>query len=359
MVISNFSDIKSAVYKINTANGSGTCFKIAPHNIFITNYHVIAGCKRISIEDHKKDRYVATVRYVNPETDIAILIGAEELKATIPFHNPHTIDAGEYVSVLGFPFGMPFTVTEGIVSNARQILDGKSFIQTDAAINPGNSGGPVINKDGNIVGITTSKFTQADNVGFAIPSHLLWEELHTYQGVKDVPFAIKCNSCKNAITERTEYCAHCGADVDIHLFDDYEVNPLAEFIEKSISALKTDPVLARAGKEYWEFYHGSSLIKIFVHNHKYLYATSPLNNLPSQNLERLYRYLLSNPVSPYQLGIDNHQIIISYRTHLSDILDNSNLDIQQLLTQMLTTADEMDDFFVRDFGCEKTSFAKY
>lgn len=359
MVISNFSDIKSAVYKINTANGSGTCFKIAPHNIFITNYHVIAGCKRISIEDHKKDRYVATVRYVNPETDIAILIGAEELKATIPFHNPHTIDAGEYVSVLGFPFGMPFTVTEGIVSNARQILDGKSFIQTDAAINPGNSGGPVINKDGNIVGITTSKFTQADNVGFAIPSHLLWEELHTYQGVRDVPFAIKCNSCKNAITERTEYCAHCGADVDIHLFDDYEVNPLAEFIEKSISALKTDPVLARAGKEYWEFYHGSSLIKIFVHNHKYLYATSPLNNLPSQNLERLYRYLLSNPVSPYQLGIDNHQIIISYRTHLSDILDNSNLDIQQLLTQMLTTADEMDDFFVRDFGCEKTSFAKY
>lgn len=359
MVISNFSDIKSAVYKINTANGSGTCFKIAPHNIFITNYHVIAGCKRISIEDHKKDRYVATVRYVNPETDIAILIGAEELKATIPFHNPHTIDAGEYVSVLGFPFGMPFTVTEGIVSNAKQILDGKSFIQTDAAINPGNSGGPVINKDGNIVGITTSKFTQADNVGFAIPSHLLWEELHTYQGVRDVPFAIKCNSCKNAITERTEYCAHCGADVDIHLFDDYEVNPLAEFIEKSISALKTDPVLARAGKEYWEFYHGSSLIKIFVHNHKYLYATSPLNNLPSQNLERLYRYLLSNPVSPYQLGIDNHQIIISYRTHLSDILDNSNLDIQQLLTQMLTTADEMDDFFVRDFGCEKTSFAKY
>jgi serine protease Do len=359
MVIENFAQIKSAVYKINTANGSGSCFKIVPANIFITNYHVIAGCKKISIENFNKDRFVATVRYINPETDLAILQGAEELTHAIHFENPLPIEAGDSVSVLGFPFGMPFTVTEGIVSNPKQILEGKQYIQTDAAINPGNSGGPVINKHGKIVGITTSKFTQADNVGFAIPAQLLWEELHTYSGISDVPFAIKCNSCKNAITEPTEYCLHCGADVDTHLFDDYVVNPLAEFIEKSIAALKTDPVLARAGKEYWEFYHGSSLIKIYVHNHKYLYATSPLNNLPSQNLESLYKYLLSNPVSPYQLSIDNHQIYISYRTHLSDILDNSNHDIQQLLTQMLTTADEMDDFFVKEFGCPKTSFAKF
>ena len=80
-----------------------------------------------------------------------------------------TLTIGRKVYVAGYPYGMPFTITEGSVSSPKQLMDGK-YIQTDAAVNPGNSGGPILDEDNRVVGVTVSKFTQADNMGFGIRS---------------------------------------------------------------------------------------------------------------------------------------------------------------------------------------------
>jgi serine protease Do len=271
MNLENYELLKESVYKVNTALGSGSCFKIMPANIFVSNYHVIEGSKKVALEDHERNRYLAEVRYINPEADIAFLsCEALKNKPGINFSNPTMVSTRDQVSVLGFPFGMPFTITEGIVSNQRQLLEGSHYIQTDAAVNPGNSGGPVVNTKGNLVGIATSKFAHADNVGFAIPAPILIDEINTFNNAKEQGFVVKCNACKNAIVKATEYCPVCGAEINEHLFEDVLVNPLAQFIEESISSLKSDPILARAGKEYWEFHFGSSLIRIYVHNKNYL-----------------------------------------------------------------------------------------
>lgn len=353
------NELKHAVYKINTANGSGTGFYLNEPNIILTNYHVIEGNKKVALENQAKDRFIAHVLYVNPDVDIAFLRIENHIpKISIPFNQVQTVHSRDRVFVLGFPFGMPYTITEGIVSNERQLLDGQYFIQTDAAVNPGNSGGPVVNAEGLLVGVTTAKLTEADNVGFAIPAKTVKEELDTFAQNTTGAYALKCNSCKSLIYEKTDYCPNCGATIDEKIFDAKEIGKFSLFVEAAIKNMGINPVLARIGQEYWEFHSGSALVRIFVFNKNYLYATSPINNLPMGNLDKLLTYLLSHPIPPYQLGLYNNQIYVSYRVRISDVFSNQADEIQQNLSKLILKADEMDDFFVKEFACEKTNFAK-
>jgi hypothetical protein len=355
----NHEQLKNAVYKINTASGSGTGFYLNAPNIFVTNYHVVEGNKNVAIENQTQDRFIAKVIYVNPDADIAFLKSENHTPdSTIPFDSVQEVRSRDKVFVLGFPFGMPYTITEGIVSNEKQLLDGKNFIQTDAAVNPGNSGGPVVNAEGVLVGVTTAKFTEADNVGFAIPAKIVREELDTLAQNTEGKFSMKCDSCKSLIFEKTDYCPNCGSTINEKIFDDKEISKLSVFVEEAIKNMGTNPILARSGTEYWEFHSGSALVRIFVYDKNYLYATSPMNNLPTGNLEALLRYQLSNPVPPYKLAVYNNQIYLSYRVRMSDVFSNRADEIKQNLSNLILKANEMDDYFVHEFGCEKTNYAK-
>jgi serine protease Do len=358
--MTNYNELKKAVFKINTAQGSGSGFLLADYEWVITNYHVIEGCREVALEDFDQNRIRAEVVYVNPEVDLALLSTVKRLPLTgIPLQDKiEGVEVRDRVSVLGFPFGMPFTVTEGIVSNSKQLVEGQHFIQTDAAVNPGNSGGPVITESGQFVGIATSKFVNADNVGFAIPAHAVLEELEHFAEHKAMGFAVKCNSCKHLVTEAIDFCPNCGADVDKAIFEEKPLDRFAVFVESAIALQGNDPVLARGGLDYWEFHQGSSLIRIFIFDEEYLYATSPLNYLPSENLEQLYRYLLEDNVSPYQLSIYQHQIFISFRVRLSDLFSAKAEQVREQLAGLPYKADEMDDFFFQKYACPKTHYAK-
>lgn len=351
--------LSKAVFKINTSSGSGTGFYLKDKGIVITNYHVVQGNHSVALEDHNKDRYLAVVIFVNPYSDLAFLKPEHDLDVpSISLADPEVLSSRDKVYVLGFPFGMPFTVTEGIVSSTKQLMEGQHFIQTDAAVNPGNSGGPVVNALGEVVGVTTAKFTNADNVGFAIPLGVVLEELATLDQNAAHVFSVKCNSCKNLIFEKTEYCENCGNNIDEQLFEESDLTQFADFVEGALSGLGMNPVLARAGYDYWVFHQGSSEIRIFVFNQNYLYATSPLNSLPNSGLEDLYTYLLSDPVQPYTLGIHDSKIYISYRIHITEVFSDHAKEVQQNLTNLALKADEMDNFFVDVYNCEFTNYTK-
>lgn len=355
----SYPSLKDAVFKINTASGSGSGFYLANPGIIVTNFHVIEGYKEVAIEDLNMDRYLARVVFGNPETDIAFLkADNHEFGTAIQVEKSKEVESRDKVWVIGFPFGMPYTETEGIVSNNRQLMNGRYFIQIDAAVNPGNSGGPVVNNDGHLIGVTTAKFSEAENMGFAIPSYVVEEELESLADNKEMKYAIKCNSCKRLVYEKADYCPNCGAGINENLFDDKSLDEFASFVEGALNSLGMNPVLARTGFDYWSFYQGSSQIRIFVYNRNYLYATSPLNELPGENLEKLYEYLLSNPVPPYKLGVYNNQIYLSYRIHISDIFSSQKEESRKYLTALPLKADEMDDFFVKEYGCRMTNFSK-
>ena len=352
-------NIEKSIYKIITGSGTGSGFTIAGNNRIITNYHVIAGNKSVAVEDYKKDRYIAKVVMVNRDVDLAFLHidGYENKEVGITLDENIEIVNTQKIYINGYPFGMPYTVTEGIVSSTSQPMGNRHFIQTDAAVNPGNSGGPMLNEAGNLMGVTTSKFTDADNVGFGIKHLDVVKEINDFIS-EDIAFHVKCNSCDSYTIEESEFCVNCGNDIDISVFEEFEKSHFATFVESTLEELGMDPVIGRAGRDFWEFHQGSAQIRIFVYNNNYLFATSPLNKLPKENLQEILDYLLKDNVSPYSLGIYNNTIFLSYRVHLSDIYSDHADAIKEKIKNLALKADDLDDFFVNTYGCEMSIAAK-
>src|SRR5215831_12475672 len=158
--------------------GLGSGFIISPDGTIVTNNHVVDGATEIKVTMSDGREFAAKVLGWDPKTDLALLkIDARDLPV-IPLGNTSDAQVGEPVMAIGNPFGLEQTVTTGIVSaTGRVIGEGPydDFIQTDAAINPGNSGGPLINAQGQVVGINTAIYSQGGGsvgIGFAIPMSL-------------------------------------------------------------------------------------------------------------------------------------------------------------------------------------------
>ncbi|MGZ3952604.1 MAG: DegQ family serine endoprotease [Flavisolibacter sp.] len=158
------------------AMGSGVI--ISPDGTILTNAHVVKDMDEIKVTLVGKKSYTAKVVGIDPPSDIAVIkIDASGLK-TATLGDSSKLRVGEIVLAVGNPFGLNQTVTQGIVSATGRtnmgIIDYEDFIQTDAPINPGNSGGPLININGEVVGITTAIASSSggyQGIGFAIPSN--------------------------------------------------------------------------------------------------------------------------------------------------------------------------------------------
>ena len=269
-----------------------------------------------------------------------------------------SLTIGRKVYVAGYPYGMPFTITEGSVSSPKQLMDGKYYIQTDAAVNPGNSGGPILNDAEEVVGVTVSKFTQADNMGFGIRVETLHGLLESLGELDRTAFQVQCGSCEELICEEEEFCPSCGDKLPEGVFDERELSPLGGFVEGAIREMGVNPVLARDGYDSWLFHKGSSEIRIFVYDGNYLFSTSPINLLPKKEVENVLDYMLSEDFGPYKLGIEGRQIYIAYRIHLADITDESEDEIRKNIVGLALRADEMDNMLVERFGCEFSEYSK-
>jgi serine protease Do len=159
--------------QIQHAQGSG--FIISPDGLLLTNAHVVAGAKSVTVKlaDHRE--FKAKVLGADASSDIAVLkIDAHELN-TVELGNSDQLAVGDYVLAIGEPFGLEETATAGIVSAKGRSLPGDGyvpFIQTDAAVNPGNSGGPLFDAAGHVVGINAQIYSNSggyQGVSFAIP----------------------------------------------------------------------------------------------------------------------------------------------------------------------------------------------
>ncbi len=153
----------------------GSGFIISKDGYIVTNNHVIKDADKIKVILHDKTEYDATIIGTDPMTDLALIkIEAKKLMP-LTFGKSSDAQVGSWVVAIGSPFGLEQTVTAGIVSAKGRIIGSgpyDDFIQTDASINPGNSGGPLLNLDGEVIGINTAIISSGQGIGFAIPSDL-------------------------------------------------------------------------------------------------------------------------------------------------------------------------------------------
>jgi serine protease Do len=153
----------------------GSGFIISKDGYIVTNHHVIKGADQIKVILHDKTEHDAEIVGTDPMTDLALIkVDAKDLQP-LKFGKSSDADIGSWVVAIGSPFGLSQTVTAGIISAKGRIIGSgpyDDFIQTDASINPGNSGGPLLNLDGEVIGINTAIVRSGQGIGFAIPSDL-------------------------------------------------------------------------------------------------------------------------------------------------------------------------------------------
>jgi serine protease Do len=156
----------------------GSGFIIHSDGYIVSNNHVVDGASEIRVRLSDGREFPAKVLGRDPKTDLVLLKIEATGLPTIPLGDSSTLEAGAPVMAIGNPFGLAQTVTTGIVSGTGRVIGGgpyDDFIQTDASINPGNSGGPLINANGQAVGINAAIFSQSGGsigIGFAIPVKL-------------------------------------------------------------------------------------------------------------------------------------------------------------------------------------------
>ena len=156
--------------------GIGTGVIVSEDGKILTNNHVVTGADEVSVRLDDGRNFKAKVVGTDPKTDLAVLqIQAKNLRAA-KLGSSDALKIGEWVIAAGNPFGLTSSISAGIVSakgrSNLRIADYEDFIQTDAAINPGNSGGPLVNLEGEVVGINTAIYSRSggyQGIGFSIP----------------------------------------------------------------------------------------------------------------------------------------------------------------------------------------------
>ena len=161
---------------LRRVNGMGTGVIIDERGYILTNHHVVDGVQKIQVTLADRSAYVARIVSYDSTTDLAVIKidGRKDLQ-TIPVGTSSDLMTGEPVIAVGNAYGYEHTVTRGIISALHrtvQVTDAQNYedlIQTDASINPGNSGGPLLNIDGELIGINVAVRAGAQGIGFAIP----------------------------------------------------------------------------------------------------------------------------------------------------------------------------------------------
>jgi S1-C subfamily serine protease len=183
MIIEAVDKIKNAVVRIDVFKtikgklrpaGAGSGFIFSSDGLIFTNCHVVEGAEKIMVGMLNENEIEATLVGKDPDTDLAILKIFADGHSVAKLGDASELQIGQFVVAIGNPYGYQHSVTTGVVSALGRTLQTQSgrlvdnVIQSDAALNPGNSGGPLINTDGEVVGVNTAMISGAQGLSFSV-----------------------------------------------------------------------------------------------------------------------------------------------------------------------------------------------
>jgi serine protease Do len=353
---------QNAVVQIATKSGTGTGFYLRNYDMIVTNHHVVGENRKVTVKARTFDKRLADVLFYDSKYDIAFLKPPVDMSALpeLKLGDYAALHDGDIVVAIGHPYGLNYTATQGVISRVDRVQMGIKYIQIDAAINPGNSGGPLINEDGEVVGVNTFIIKGGDNLGFALPVTPLKEMLEQVFPIKgNGEMAIRCPSCATVVTEPTldngQYCPNCGTKIKFPEKNEEEENPLsgiAKTIEEILVLLGYDKGLSRIGQNKWEVQKGSAKIRITYNSDNYfIICDAFLCKMPKQNIKQLYTFLLQENFTMHRMlfSLQGDNIVLSSLNYDLEMTAESGIHMFETL---FDRADHYDDVLIKQYGCE-------
>ncbi|MCB0594687.1 MAG: trypsin-like peptidase domain-containing protein [Lewinellaceae bacterium] len=350
---------RNVVIQIATPYSTGTGFYLKEPGLIVTNGHIVTGNREVIVKGEGMEKQLVRVIYSDPKYDLAFLevTNAPDLPR-VDLGVEDKVAEGDPVVAIGHPFGLKFSTTQGIVSNASHVRenDDVRYIQHDAALNPGNSGGPLINKIGHILGVNTFIIKDGDNMGFSLPAHYISETITAFQNAGN-GVRTRCEGCSNIITEKevenNKYCPHCGAKVELpSMAEEYQPVGVAMTVEELLDKAGHDVRLSRRGLNNWEILQGSARINISYHEETGLITGDAyLCMLPQENIKPLYEFLLRKnyEVEGLTFSIKSRDIILSLLIY--DRYLNLSTGMK-LFKHLFECADQYDNILVEEYGAQ-------
>jgi len=350
---------QNAIIQIATQAATGTGFYVREFDLIVTNDHVVGENAEVTIAGKLFPKTISRVWYTDRKHDLAFLEMPKELVLPeVRLGRYEDMKDGDRVMAIGHPYGLNYTVTQGVISKVDRIRDGLKFIQIDAAINPGNSGGPLVNQDGEVIGVNSFIIRGGDNLGFALPVNYLREALQLYLPNKGQA-STRCHSCGYLVTpaniDSAKYCPSCGTEVKLPEMPERETEPVgvAKTIEEILKELGKDVKLAREGQNNWSVKEGTARIKISYNPENYFIAGDAyLCQLPADPLKikPLYQWLLQENyrMNSLVLSCVKQNIVLSNIIYDLDMTKESGIESFQ---DLFKKADDYDDYLKKEFGC--------
>jgi serine protease Do len=352
---------QNAIIQIATATGTGTGFYVKEYDLIVTNDHVVSENAEVTIAGKTFDKALSRVWYTDRKHDLAFLEAPKNIDLPeIKLGKYETMKDGDMVVAIGHPYGLNYTATQGVISKVDRIREGLKYIQIDAAINPGNSGGPLVNSNGEIIGVNSFIIRGGDNLGFALPVIYLREALQLYSPSRGQA-STRCFSCGFLVTAQNidskKYCPSCGTEVRLPEIPEKEAEATgaAKTIEDILKELGKDVKLAREGVNNWSVKEGSAKIKITYNPENFFIAADAyLCQMPADatKIKPLYQFLLEEnyQMNGMTLSCVNQNIVLSSIMYDLDLAKDSGTGAFRRLFQQ---ADYYDDLLKKEFNCQE------
>ncbi|MBK8626212.1 MAG: trypsin-like peptidase domain-containing protein [Saprospiraceae bacterium] len=348
---------ESAIVQIATPYSTGTGFYIKAFEMIITNEHVVRGNKSVVIAGKNFEKEIADIIYLDSKYDIAFLKPplSHEMSA-VSIGDFDKIHEGDKVIAIGHPFGLKYTVTQGIISSLLHEEEDVKYIQHDAALNPGNSGGPLVDSKGMVIGINTFVIQNGNKIGFSLPITYMVSCIMDFNEGKGKK-GVRCPSCKKISFEGNHiisaHCVNCGTALTmISLLEDYEPYGVCLSIENMISQLGYPVALTRKGPNNWSIKNGSATVNIsYYEKTGLLVGDVYMCTLPESNIDKVYYYLLQQNyvLQGLSFSVKDQDIILSLLIYDQYINSETML---KLFNSLLTAADKYDNELIEKFGAK-------
>lgn len=296
--------VLASVAGVRAGGGRGTGFICADNGLIATNLHVVDHSPTAEVNVGGGELVPARIVFADTALDLALLAPDRPLgPPPLPLGDSEALSPGDPVVAVGHPMGLDATVTRGIVSATARRRRGVQYLQTDAALNPGNSGGPLVDRRGHVVGMNTWIRADGQNLGFAVPTHLMVGPIQEHSGALDEVRlrqpVYRCAACETPYVPGDARCLHCGERVGFRNAAAFTSGTrqharATHAIPRLLDAMGYDPERARVDSDLWRIQADGTDVWVLLHPEgRHVAFMSILCHVPSRDHEACFRFLLT------------------------------------------------------------------